>query len=230
MINHFHSLMTFMAQLSRLSSESMAKISKFGIIKSQAEQIGSDLAEWWQSCPPALRDQRNDWRRQARPRKLTIPETLEEEAFSSIKSCMYGCVIYLNHILDPLGRQPQKPEVTKAIKEILENAQEVPEEYGLEMGHYWGLFMVGISVFNDDEKEVLLRRMLRSDSQTSIYVSLSSLKKDICLTGFYSILIALLNFSKFFGADIINTDASTIGEKCRFKWAFRCRSFAPSAL
>jgi len=221
--------MTFIAQLSRLSSESMAKIGKFGTIKSQAEQIGNELAEWWQSCPPVLRDQRNDWRRQARPRILTILETLKEEAFSSIKSCMYGCVIYLNHILDPLGRQPQKSEVTKAIKEILENAQEMPEGYGLEMGHYLGLFMVGISVFNDDEKEALLRRKLRLGPQTSIYVSISWLKKDVCLTDFYSILITLSNLSKFFGANNINTDASTIGEKYRFKWALRCRSFAPSA-
>lgn len=142
---------------------------------------------------------------------------------------MYGCVLYLNHILDPQGRQPQNPEVTEAIKEILENVQEVPEGHGLELGHHWALFMVGISVF-DDDKEALLRRKLKSDPEKSIYVSISWLKKDICLTGFYSILIALSNFSKFIGADNINTNASTIGEKYRFKWAFRCRSFAPSAL
>ena len=173
MTNHFHSLMIFMAQLSRLSSESMADDADFESIKYQAEQIASDLAEWWQSCPPALRDQSNDWRRQVRPRKLTVPETLEEEAFSSTKSCMYGCVIYLNHILDPLGREPRRPEVTEAIKEILEIAQEMPEGYGLEMGHYWGLFMVGISVFNDSKTEAFLRRKLKSDSKMSIYVSIS---------------------------------------------------------
>jgi hypothetical protein len=104
----------------------------------------------------------------------------------------------------------------------------VPEGYGLEMGHYWGLFMVGISVFNDDKREELLRRKLKSDSKMSIYVSISRPKKDFCLTDFYSMLIALLNSSKFFGADNINTDASTTGEKCRLKWAFRCRFFVPS--
>ena len=219
--------MAFMAQLSHLSSESIAKNSEFESIKSQVEQIGSDLIEWWQSCPPALRDQSNDWRRQDRPRKLTMQETLEEEAFSSTKSCMYGCVIYLNHILDPRGCQPQKPDVTKAIKEILEIAEEVPVGYGLEMGHYWGLFMVGISVFNDDKIEQWLRQKLESDSRISIYVSISRPKKDFCLTDFYSMLIALLNSSNIFGANNINVDTSTTGEKCRFKWAFRCRLFVP---
>lgn len=103
----------------------------------------------------------------------------------------------------------------------------MPEGYELEMGYYWGLFTVRISVFNDDEKEELLRRKLESDSQMSIYVSISRPKKDFCLTDFYSMLIALSN-SKFFGADNINTDASTTGEKCRFKWAFKCRFFVPS--
>ena len=162
-----------MAKLSHLSSESMIEDADPQFIRAEAFQIGSDLSEWWQSCPPALRDQGNDWRRQVRPRKLTVPETLEEEAFSSTKSCMYGCVIYLNHILDPLGRESQNPEVTEAIAQILEIAQEMPEGYGLEMGHYWGLFMVGISVFNDDETEALLRRKLKSDSRVSIYVSIN---------------------------------------------------------
>lgn len=170
MTNHFHSLMIFMAQLSRLSSESMAEDADSESIRYQAKQIRIDLSKWWQSCPPALRDQSNDWRRQVRPRKLTVPETLEEEAFSSTKSCMLGCVIYLNHILNPVGDEPQRPEVREAIAEILEIAQEMPEGYGLEMGHYWGLFMVGISIFNDSETEALLRRKLKSDTRISIYV------------------------------------------------------------
>lgn len=170
--------MIFMAQLSRLSSDSMADDADFQSIRNEAFQIGNNLSQWWQSCPPALRDQSNDWRRQVRPRKLTVLETLEEEAFSSTKSCMYGCVIYLNHILDPLGHEPQRPETTEAIKEILEIAHEMPEGYGLEMGHYWGLFMVGISVFNDDGTEALLRRKLKSDTRSmSIYVSLSRSNK-----------------------------------------------------
>jgi hypothetical protein len=164
--------MIFMAKLSRLSSASMAADADFRSIKVEALQIEHDLAQWWHSCPPALRDQSNDWRRQVRPRKLTISETLEEEAFSSTKSCMYGCVIYLHHILDPSGHEPQKPQVTEAIREILDIVQEMPEGHGLEMGHYWGLFMVGISVFNDDATEALLRRKLKSDKgNMSIYVS-----------------------------------------------------------
>jgi hypothetical protein len=171
MTNHFHSLMIFLAKLSRLSSDSMSEDADPQFIRAEAFQIGSDLAEWWQSSPPAVRDQSNDWRRQVRQRKLTVPETLEEEAFSSAKSCRYGCVIYLNHILDPLGCEGRRPEVTEAISQILEIAQEMPEGYGLEMGHYWGLFMVGISVFNDDKTEALLRKKLKSDTHLSIYVS-----------------------------------------------------------
>ena len=223
MTNHFRSLMIFMAQLSRLSSQPMAEDADFESIKYQAEKIGSYLAEWWQSCPPALRDQSNDWRRQVRPRKLTVPETLQEEAFSSTKSCMYGCVIYLNHILDPVGRGPQKPEVTEAIKEILEIAQEMPEGYGLEMGHYWGLFMVGVSVFNDSKTEALLRRKLKSDSRMSIYVSISRCQHiSALLRKFYSMLIALWNSSKFFGANNIDMDASTTGDKFRPRWVSKC--------
>jgi len=172
MTNHFHTLMIFMAKLSKLSSESMDASADPTTILSSATQINSDLRAWWASCPPALRDQPNDWRSLKRERKLTVPETLEEEAFSSTKSCMYGCVIYLNHILDPHGKEERKEEVDEAIREILEIALEMPEGYGLEMGHYWGLFMVGVSVFNEVEREELLRRKLKSDTRVSIYVSL----------------------------------------------------------
>ena len=171
MTDHFHSLMKFISQLSRLSSDSLAEDADFHSIKTEALRISNDLAQWY---PPALRNQSNDWRRQVRPRKLTVAETLEEEAFSSTKSCMFGCVIYLHHILDPLGHEPRSPEVFEAIREILEIVQEMPEGHGLEMGHYWGLFMVGISVFNDDATEELLRRKLKSDTRSmSIYVSTS---------------------------------------------------------
>lgn len=173
MVNHFHQLMIFMAQLSRLSSESMGKLGSNhpDIIQQRAYDIRDELLAWWQSCPPALRDQSNDWRRQSRPRKLTVPETLEEEAFSSTKSCMQGCIIYLNHILDPLGRGPQKFEVMEAIKDILEIAREIPEGYGLEMGIYWGLFMAGVAIFNDVVAEDLIRRSMKADPTSSIYVS-----------------------------------------------------------
>ncbi|KAH7402973.1 fungal-specific transcription factor domain-containing protein [Cadophora sp. MPI-SDFR-AT-0126] len=171
MVNHFHELMVFMAKLSRLSSDSMydLEIQHPEQIKEQGAIINDALRTWWENCPPALRDQSNNWRRQPRQHKLTVPETLEEEAFSSIKSCMYGCVIYLNHILDPLGREPQKAEITKAIRGILDIARETPRGYGLEMGLYWGLFMAGIAIFNDTETEHLLRRELQADTSGSIY-------------------------------------------------------------
>jgi len=172
MKNHFHELMIFMAKLSRLSCESMGELGLYqpDLIVEKAYEIHDDLLEWWQSCPPALRDQSNDWRRQTRPRKLTVPETLEEEAFSSTKSCMQGCIIYLNHILDPLGRRPQKLEVIEAVKDILEIAREIPEGYGLEMGIYWGLFMAGVAIFNDVVAEDLIRRSMKADPTSSLYV------------------------------------------------------------
>ncbi len=176
MVNHFHQLMIYMAKLSRLSSESMGAIGLHqpDLIVEKAYDIRDELLAWWRSCPPALRDQSNDWRRQSRPRKLSVPETLEEEAFSSTKSCMQGCIIYLNHILDPQGRGPQKLEVIEAISDILEIAREIPEGYGLEMGVYWGLFMAGVAIFNDVVAEDLIRRKLKADSTSSIYVCMLS--------------------------------------------------------
>jgi hypothetical protein len=173
MVSHFHMLMTFMARLARLSSESM---SDFGVnnpeaIAQKGAEIHEDLTLWWSRCPPQLRDQGTDWRREVRPRKLTVPETLEQEAFSSTKSCMLGCLIYLGHILDPLGLQVQKQEISDAVYEILEIAKETPEGYGLEMGLYFGLFMAGIAVFNDEPSENLIRQKLRADQSISIYVS-----------------------------------------------------------
>lgn len=165
--------MTFMARMSRLSSESMAKDADPAYVQATAASIRDDLNRWWQSCPPALRDQPTDWRRQIRPRKLTVPETLQEEGMSSIRSCLFGCIIYLNHILDPVCREPRKPEVTEAIVEILDIAKETPEGYGLEMGLYFGLFMAGIAVFNETETEDLLRRKLKADTSVSIYVRIT---------------------------------------------------------
>jgi hypothetical protein len=96
------------------------------VIAETAYDVHDKLLAWWQSLPALLRDQSNDWRRHTRPRKLTVEETLEEEAFFSNKSCMHGCIIYLNHILDLLGRGPQKPEVIEAVNDILEIAKEIP--------------------------------------------------------------------------------------------------------
>lgn len=167
--NHFHQLMVFMATMSRLSSDSMSDEADQVQVRHDTMRLKDDLSAWWQHCPPKLRDQSFDWRRQVRPVKLTVPETLEEEGISSITSCMYGCVIYLNHILDPLIREPQKPEVTEAIHAICSIAKETPEGYGLEMGLYFGLFMAGVAVFNDLEVENLLRQKLKADTRVSIY-------------------------------------------------------------
>jgi len=175
MAEHFQELMIFMVQLSQLSSDSMSDLGlqRPDIVTQKAHHIRHELLTWWSHCPPELRDQSNDWRRQTRPRKLTVPETLEEEAFSSTKSCMQGCIIYLNHVLDPLGHRPQKQEVIDAINDILEIVKETPEGYGLEMGLYWGLFMAGVAIFNDVVTEDLIRRKLKSDTSMSIYVRVS---------------------------------------------------------
>ena len=170
--DHFHHMMIFMARLSALSAESMSDQGKQdpASIAEKGTQIHTDIRKWWDDSPPKLKDQSNDWRRLPRPRKLSVAETLEEEAFSSTKSVFAGCIIYLHHILDPCGREPQKQEVIEAVSEILEIAQETPEGYGLEMGLYWGLFMAGIAVFNDPIAEDLIRKKLKSDTSVSIYV------------------------------------------------------------
>jgi len=187
-VDNFHELMIYMAKLSQLSSEAMSDLGLQhpDLIHAKANQIHAELWTWWRSCPSHLRDQQNDWRRQVRPRKLTVPETLQAEAASSIKSCLQGCIIYLYHILDPLGRQPQNAEVIEAISDILEIADETPEGYGLEMQLYWGLFMAGVAVFNDEIAEALIRRKLKSDTSVSIYVCvfIYSLQIHIELTNF----------------------------------------------
>ncbi|TVY91676.1 Agroclavine dehydrogenase [Lachnellula willkommii] len=167
-VDQFHHLMVYMAKLSALSAEAMGG-SDPAIIAEKAAQIHEDIWKWWGQSPPPLRDQSNDWRRLPRLHKLSVAETLEEEAYSSTKSVFAGCIIYLNHILDPCGHEPQKPEVIKAISEVLEIAKETPEGYGLEMGLYWGLFMAGVAVFNDPIAEDLIRRKLKADVSVSIY-------------------------------------------------------------
>jgi hypothetical protein len=162
--------MTFMARMSRLSTAALEEGADQTTVKVTAAEIRADLSRWWLSCPNELREQSNDWRRQVREEKLTVSQTLQEEGMSSIRCCMFGCVIYLNHILNPVYRQPRTAEVTESIAEILEIARETPEGYGLEMGLYFGLFMAGIAVFNEAEEEELLRRTLKADTRVSIYV------------------------------------------------------------
>lgn len=184
MVSHFHILMTFMGKLARLSSESMSDFGKNNpeVILEKGNKIHDEMMAWWRSCPPALRDQGTDWRREIRPQKLSVSDTLEQEAFSSTKSCLQGCVIYLNHILDPLGELLSKQEVKEAVSEILEIAKETPEGYGLEMGLYFGLFMAGVAVFNDEVAENLIRQKLQADQSISIYVRISPLLDGHLLT------------------------------------------------
>jgi hypothetical protein len=174
--------MTFMARMSHLSAAALAEDADPVRVKATAAEIRADLSRWWLSCPDELRGQSNDWRRQVREEKLTVSQTLQEEGMSSIRSCMFGCVIYLNHILNPVYREPRCPEVTEAISEILEIARETPEGYGLEMGLYFGLFMAGIAVFKETDEEDLLRRKLKADQRVSIYVRITCLRYRICLT------------------------------------------------
>jgi len=163
--------MVYMARMSLLSSDSLDTTKDQLLVKTEITRTAIELRNWWSNCPPSLRDQSNDWRRQPRPRKLTVSETLEEEGISSIRSCMYACVIYLHHILDPLAQEIQPYEVKQAIHGILDIAKETPEGYGLEMGLYFGLFMAGIAIHNNPEVEDILRRRLKADTGVSIYVS-----------------------------------------------------------
>ncbi|KAG9247226.1 fungal-specific transcription factor domain-containing protein [Calycina marina] len=167
--NHFHQLMVYMVKMSRLSADSLRPEMDQAQVRTKAVGVIKELNAWWTSCPPSIRDQRIDWRYQSRPQKLTVAETLEEEGISSIKSCYYGCLIYLHHILDPLALEPQRIEATQSIRGIIDIAKHTPKGYGLEMGLYFGLFMAGVAIFNSPQDEELLRRRLKTDTKVSIY-------------------------------------------------------------
>ncbi|KAF2178035.1 hypothetical protein K469DRAFT_719204 [Zopfia rhizophila CBS 207.26] len=176
MVDNFHSLMVHMARLSNLSADSMTDFGKRNadLIEKRAMQIRHDLFEWWNTRPPNIRDQSNNWRR-ARP-DLTLAEKLEEESFSSTRSVVYGCIIYLHHIIDPYGLKPQAQEVADAIKGILDISRETPEGLGLEMGLFFGLFMAGVAIFDDLESEILIRTKLANDANITIYHADSGLE------------------------------------------------------
>ncbi|TGO48170.1 hypothetical protein BOTNAR_0489g00020 [Botryotinia narcissicola] len=171
MTGEFHVFMIFMAKLSRLSSRSLVETSveEQIIIKQEAIGIKHEVQMWWQNCSPMLRDLSNDWRRQPRDTKLTVAETLEAEAFSSTKACMYGCILFIHHIIDPVGEEPPSPEVSEAITQVLDIAAETPEGYGLEMGLYYGLFAAGASIFNDWAVEDTVRKKLKADTRIALY-------------------------------------------------------------
>lgn len=232
MTGEFHVFMVFMAKLSRLSSRSLNETSleQQIMIKQEAIGIKQEVQFWWQNCPPILRDLSNDWRSQPRDTKLTVAETLEAEAFSSTKACMYGCILFIHHIINPIGEEPPSPEVTDAIQQVLDIAVETPEGYGLEMGLYYGLFAAGASLFNDWGVEEMVRKKLTADTRIALYVSLdlkgnANWKEDgrgklmIC-----SMRIELWNYWKYFGDDNINTNGNSIGGKSNSKWAFTCKS------
>jgi hypothetical protein len=210
-----------MARMSRLSSESLSEDFTPHQILTSADQVHNELQRWWQSCPPALHDQPTDWRRQIRPTKLTVSETLQEEGISSVRSCVYGCIIYINHIMNPVLKEPQSQEVKDAIREIVEIAKETPEGYGLEMGLYFGLFMAGIAVFNDSETEDLLRRKMKADTRVSIYVCFHSII-SMRLADHDSMRIAPLNCLKFSGEDNIDMVSNMTGDKYKPRWVSKC--------
>lgn len=170
---HFHELMTFMAKLSRLSATSMNEITAEDAlaVRIEAFKLSMELEAWWQSRPPSLRDQETNWRRNPRTPSLTEGETLVEEGFSSTKSCYYGCILYLNHIINPVGLAADNDEVLFARKLVLDIAKETPEGYGLEMGIYYGLFTAGASLYQDLEAEDMVRKKLKADTRICLYVS-----------------------------------------------------------
>jgi hypothetical protein len=172
MVGAFHGLMASMACLSSLSAESMTDFGKMNpdLIYDRAMAIRQELERWWDSQPPELRDQSSDWRSLARERPMEESELLEQESFSSLRSCKFACTIYLQHIINPTGVQPPGSEVSIAAESILAIARKTPEGYGLEMGLLWGIFMAGVAIFDDTEAEALIRRKLRSDASISIYV------------------------------------------------------------
>lgn len=228
MTGEFHVFMIFMAKLSHLSSRSLTEKSPEEqiLIKQEAIGIKNEVQMWWLNCPSMLRDLSNDWRRQPRDTKLTVAETLEAEAFSSTKACMYGCILFIHHIINPVGEQPQDLEVQEAIKQVLDIAAETPEGYGLEMGLYYGLFAAGASIFNDWAVEDMVRKKLKADTRIALYVSFALAemigeKRGLKLMR-YSMRIELWNFWKYSGEDNINMNENLIGGKFNNKWVSRC--------
>jgi hypothetical protein len=208
-----------MARMSRISAESLS--GDFTQILTSANQVHDELQRWWRLCLPGVRDQPTDWRRQIRPTKLTVSETLKEEGISSVRSCVSGCIIYIHHIMNPVLKEPQSQEVKNAIREIIEIAKETPEGHGLEMGLYLGLFMAGIAVFNDSETEDLLRRKMKADTRVSIYVCFHSII-SMRLADHDSMRIVPLNCLKFSGEDNIDMESNMTGEKYKLRWVLTC--------
>lgn len=171
MVDHFRGLMVYMAQLSSLSADSMTESGQENptLIRQKAHVIRDDLLDWWRDVPPALRELRSEWR--TTYANLSTAERLENEALASTKTVMLACIVYLNHIIDPLGNQMEKGDVSQAVDEIIAFVDGTPENAGLEMGLFYGLFTVGAALFNDPEREAFVRRKLETDTKASLYVS-----------------------------------------------------------
>ena len=101
-ITSFQKLMTIMAKMTCFSWRNV----QMQHHNQEIYELYSDLRTWWTSCPPQIRSQENDWRYQERNRKLEEKETLQQELFSSIRACFYGCKLYLQHILYSLDVDP----------------------------------------------------------------------------------------------------------------------------
>lgn len=172
MTNSFHTFMIFMAKVAKLSGRSMHEKSPEAIAQIRAEvfEIKHELQYWWASCAQELRDLPIDWRRQPRQVNLSVADTLEYEAFSSTRACMQGCLLFVHHIINPIHQEPPDPEISVALKDVLDIAAETPEGYGLEMGLYYGLFAAGASVHNNYITEDTIRKKLKADTRIALYV------------------------------------------------------------
>jgi hypothetical protein len=68
------------------------------------------------------------------------------------------------------------------IRELVNIVMEIPLRNGLEMGHYFGLFMAGIATFNDKTVEESICQKLKADERIGVYVSLLARSRESMLT------------------------------------------------
>lgn len=106
-----------------------------------ALELSVKLRDWLGSCPQGLLG-RQMWRTKLR---------------------MCSCVIYLHPMLELTSQHYQ--DVNNAVQEILAIAEKIPEGHSSEDGLYLGLFMAGVTVFNDYTQEGFIRRRMKSNSR-----------------------------------------------------------------
>ncbi|KAH7418778.1 fungal-specific transcription factor domain-containing protein [Cadophora sp. MPI-SDFR-AT-0126] len=164
-ITSFQKLMTIMAKMACLSE---ASLSHQGESQSRdAHTLHADLLAWWQSCPPQIRSQTNDWRDLSRRQPLGVDETLQQELFTRIRACRFGCELYLQHILNPLCKEPWKG--ASAVEEIMKIVDATPPGHGLELGLDWSMFVAGLSISCDYETEGFIRKYFCQEGRQSPY-------------------------------------------------------------